>query len=183
MQIAQPLRHAGAATIVAIGAAFIMHAGAVAAADVGAPAPPFALTAADGRLVSLDGLRGRVVYVDFWASWCGPCRRSFPWMNGLQQRLGDRGLAVVAINVDRNRGDALRFLEQFPATFTVLFDPSGATPAAYGVPGMPTSYLIDARGSLVAIEQGFRDDRRAAVEARIDALLAAPSRPVTAAAP
>ena len=143
------------------------------AIDIGAPAPPFALPTADGSVVALDGLRGRVVYVDFWASWCAPCRRSFPWMNALQQRFGSRGLAIVAINVDKRRPDADRFLRQFPATFTVGFDPAGATPAAYAVPGMPTSYLVDARGHVVEIEQGFLDARRAAIEARIEALLGA----------
>ena len=81
--------------------------------------------------------------------------------------------AIVAINVDKRRPDADRFLRQFPATFTVTFDPAGATPAAYAVPGMPTSYLVDARGNVVEIEQGFLDERRAAMEARIESLLGA----------
>jgi thiol-disulfide isomerase/thioredoxin len=151
----------------------LLCAARVLAADVGAAAPPFALPDAAGNTVSLASLRGRVVYVDFWASWCGPCRRSFPWMNELQQRYGARGLAIVAVNVDKKRPDAERFLQQLPAAFTVVYDPAGATPAAYRVPGMPTSYLIDRQGNVVQIEQGFFDERRASTEARIEALLAA----------
>ena len=161
------------ATIVAVCLAAVVLAANARAIEIGTPAPAFALPAADGHVVALDGLRGRVVYVDFWASWCGPCRRSFPWMNALQQRFGGRGLAVVAINVDKRRPDADRFLQQYPATFTVLFDPAGETPTAYAVPGMPTSYLLDARGHVVQIEQGFLDDRRAELEARIESLLGA----------
>ena len=168
-----PRRRKRTAAIVAACVAAILFAASSRATEVGASAPAFALPAADGHVVALEGLRGRIVYVDFWASWCGPCRRSFPWMNALQQRFASRGLAIVAINVDKKRADADRFLQQFPATFTVVFDPTGGTPAAYAVPGMPTSYLIDARGTIVEIEQGFLDDRRAALEARIESLLGA----------
>jgi len=143
------------------------------AADIGAPAPAFALPDAQGESISLDKLRGRVVYVDFWASWCAPCKRSFPWMNELQRRYAEQGLAVVAINVDKKREDAQRFLREVPASFTILYDGNGVAPAAWGVKGMPSSYLVDARGTVVAIEEGFRDDRAAALEARIRALLAA----------
>ena len=143
------------------------------AAGVGDAAPPFALATASGESVSLATLRGRVVYVDFWASWCGPCRRSFPWMNEMQQKYGARGLAIVGINVDKKRSDAERFLQQTPAGFTIVFDEPGVTPAAYAVKGMPSSYLIDAQGNISAVEIGFFDDRRAAIEERIRALLAA----------
>jgi len=141
------------------------------AAGAGEPAPPFALTTAGGETISLARLRGQVVYLDFWASWCGPCRRSFPWMNEMQGRYGGSGFTIVAVNVDKKQPDAERFLQQYPAAFTVVFDPAGATPAAYAVPGMPTSYLIDARGNIVQVEQGFLDDRRAALEVRIRSLL------------
>ena len=82
-------------------------AGAVAVGDA---APPFTLPTAGADAVALQGLRGRVVYVDFWASWCGPCRRSFPWMNEMQQKYGPRGLTIVGVNVDKRRADAERFL-------------------------------------------------------------------------
>jgi len=123
--------------------------------------------------VALERLRGQVVYVDFWASWCGPCRRSFPWMNELQRRYGDRGLTIVAINVDKNAADAARFLERNPAMFAVAYDQAGVTPLAYSVRDMPSSYLIDSRGNVVEIEHGFHDERKGPLEQRIQALLAA----------
>ena len=143
------------------------------AADAGQPAPAFALPTAKGETIALDKLRGKVVYVDFWASWCGPCRRSFPWMNEMQQKYGARGFTVVAINVDKKRSDAERFLVQNPANFTVVYDEAGGTPAAYGVKGMPSSYLIDARGNVTFVERGFLDESKAELESRVAALDAA----------
>jgi peroxiredoxin len=93
-------------------------------------------------------------------------------MNALHDRHRGEGLAIVAINVDKRRPDAERFLRDVPATFTVLFDAAGATPAAFDVKGMPSSYLIDRNGVVVAVEEGFHDDHVAALEARIRALLA-----------
>jgi cytochrome c biogenesis protein CcmG/thiol:disulfide interchange protein DsbE len=142
------------------------------AVGVGEAAPAFALNTAKGEPVALDKLRGQVVYVDFWASWCGPCKRSFPWMNELAQRYGANGLTVVAVNVDKKRDDADRFLAATPAQFTVVYDAAGATPAAWAVKGMPSSYLIDRSGRVVMVEQGFRDEQKAVVESRIRDLLA-----------
>jgi len=139
---------------------------------IGEAAPPFALATATGETVALERLRGKVVYVDFWASWCGPCKRSFPWMNALQKKYGAKSFEIVAVNVDRKRQDAERFLAQTPAEFTVVYDAAGTTPAAWGVKGMPSSYLVDAQGRVVAVEQGFRDDGAAALDAQILALLA-----------
>jgi cytochrome c biogenesis protein CcmG/thiol:disulfide interchange protein DsbE len=156
----------------AFAAAALCWACDVAAVGGGDAAPAFALPTAAGETVTLDRLRGKVVYVDFWASWCTPCRRSFPWMNAMHRLYGGKGLAIVAINVDKKRVDADRFLAETPAEFTVLYDAQGATPAAYAVKGMPSSYLIDANGNVAAIEIGFRDERRAALEERIRALVA-----------
>jgi thiol-disulfide isomerase/thioredoxin len=141
------------------------------AAGLGETAPAFTLPTAAGDTVSLGRLRGKVVYVDFWASWCGPCRRSFPWMNEMHRKYRDQGLAIVAVNVDKKRADAERFLAQLPAEFTIVYDAPGATPAAYAVKGMPSSYLIDAAGRIVAVEQGFRDERAAELEAQIRGLI------------
>jgi thiol-disulfide isomerase/thioredoxin len=153
--------------------AFAVFGNAAFAAETGDPAPAFTLHNARGEIVSLESLRGQVVYVDFWASWCGPCRRSFPWMNEMQRRYGGQGLAVVAINVDKNPADAARFLERNPAQFAVAYDQAGATPLSYAVRDMPSSYLIDSRGKVVEVEHGFRDERKDALERRIQALLAA----------
>src|SRR5450755_2554771 len=135
--------------------ALSLASGAARASEVGDPAPPFSLATAHGETIVLQNLRGRVVYVDFWASWCAPCRYSFPWMNEMQQRYGERGLSIVAINVDRRHDDAERFLAMHPARFTVLYDDQGVAPEAYAVKGMPSSYLLDAQGHVVAVDLGF----------------------------
>jgi thiol-disulfide isomerase/thioredoxin len=142
------------------------------AAKAGEAAPAFELTAANGQRVALADLRGRVVYVDFWASWCAPCRRSFPWMNAIAARYAGEGLTIVGINVDKRREDAERFLRDTPAAFTIAYDAQGTTPAAYAVAGMPSSYLVDRQGVIVDVEEGFHEARRAGVEARIRAALA-----------
>jgi len=143
------------------------------AVEPGEAAPALSLPTAKGDPVALDKLRGKIVYVDFWASWCGPCRRSFPWMNEMQARYGPKGFTVVGVNVDKKRPDAERFLAQIPATFTVVFDETGATPSAWGVKGMPSSYLVDGTGKVVYVERGFTDEHKADLEKRIAALVAA----------
>ncbi len=150
-----------------------LAAGPALATEAGEPAPTFALPNAKGETVALDKLRGKVVYVDFWASWCGPCRRSFPWMGEMQQKYGAKGFVVVGVNVDKKRADADRFLAQIPAGFTVVFDEVGTTPSAFGVKGMPSSYLIDATGKVTYVERGFVDESKAGLEQRIAALVAA----------
>ena len=141
------------------------------AADVGAPAPALTLPTAGGETVALDALRGKVVYVDFWASWCGPCRKSFPWMAEMQKKYGPAGFTVVAVNVDKKRPDAERFLQATPAQFTVVYDPAGTTPSAWNVKAMPTSFVVDAKGNVAVIESGFRDENVAELEGRIKTLV------------
>ena len=140
------------------------------AAEAGKPAPDFTAQSTKGE-VKLADYKGKVVYVDFWASWCGPCRRSFPWMNDMQQKYGGKGLVVVGVNVDKKRADADKFLAQIPASFTLAFDEAGSTPSAYGVKGMPSSYLIDAGGKVVYVERGFLDEHKAELEQRVAALV------------
>ena len=109
------------------------------AADSPPPhAPGFRLPTQRGS-VSLDSLQGKVVYVDFWASWCVPCGKSFPWLQSVQDKYRSRGLVVVAINLDKEREAALEFLQAHPSKLLVAFDPEGTAALAYRVPGMPSS--------------------------------------------
>ncbi len=126
-------------------------------------------------VLDLSIYRGKVVYLDFWASWCGPCRESFPWMNHLQQRYQDQGLEVVAVNVDTERGAAQAFLHDYPARFGLIFDPQGDIAESYDLQGMPSSFLIGRDGVLAYKHLGFRKDDPAALEARIKQLLAQPA--------
>ena len=155
-------------------AGLLIAAPAAHAVGAGDPAPSFVLAGAGGETIDSTALRGKVVYVDFWASWCGPCRRSFPWMNSLHERYAKQGLAIVGINVDRRRLDADKFLRDVPASFAIAFDAQGSTPAAFDVHGMPSSYLVDRQGIVVAVEQGFNDQRKGGIEQLIRAELARP---------
>lgn len=141
------------------------------AAEVGAQAPALSLPTASGETVVLDQLKGKVVYVDFWASWCAPCRKSFPWMADMQKKYGPSGFTVVAVNVDKKRPDAEKFLRATPAAFTVVYDPAGTTPPAWNVKAMPTSYVIDAKGNVALVESGFKDESIAELENRIRTLV------------
>jgi thiol-disulfide isomerase/thioredoxin len=134
--------------------------------SVGSPAPAFSLPGPAGT-VSLDSLRGRVVYVDFWASWCEPCRRSFPWLNALRERYADRGLTIVAVNLDKDRGAADAFLQRFPASFLVAYDPAGKTAEKYRVSAMPSSFLVGPTGALLSSHAGFDPRRTGTIEALI----------------
>ncbi|MCB5207815.1 TlpA family protein disulfide reductase [Methylovorus mays] len=138
-----------------------------------AAAPDFELPSAAGN-ISLAQYKGKVVYLDFWASWCGPCKQSFPWMNSMQEKYQAQGLQIVAINLDANKDDAASFLAGTPAKFTVAFDAKGVTPRAYGVKGMPTSYLIDRDGKVIMQHMGFNAADREKLELKIQSLLGAP---------
>jgi thiol-disulfide isomerase/thioredoxin len=125
-------------------------------ADEPTTPPPCALTLTAGQLVSFDAYRGQVLYVDFWASWCGPCQLSFPFMNELQRAYGARGLHVLAINMDEKPADAARFLDQHPASFDIANGPNGRCAKDFGVATMPTSYLVDRKGTIRVVHKGFR---------------------------
>ncbi len=140
------------------------------ALDVGASMPDVTLSTQSGA-VELAKLKGKLVYVDFWASWCGPCKQSFPWMNEMHAKYAARGLEIVAINVDAKAADAERFLVATPAKFTIAFDAKGQTPKQFDVKAMPTSYLVNSDGKVVLVHAGFRDADRAMLEAAITAAL------------
>ena len=140
-----------------------LEASSASALDKGAAAPAFDLQGKDGA-VQLARYQGKLVYVDFWASWCGPCRQSFPWMNEMQAKYGAKGLQVVGVNLDAKTDDARRFLVETPARFAIAFDPAGATPRAYGIKGMPSSVLIGPDGKVLYEHAGFKEADRAELE-------------------
>ena len=147
-------------------AAITTAGGSVLALEKDAQAPGFDLPAAEFN-VGLAQYRGKVVYLDFWASWCGPCKQSFPWMNAMQAKYGSKGLQVLSINVDVKRDDARKFLAASPASFLVAFDPQGRTPGVYGVKAMPSSYVIGRDGRVTLLHRGFAPDDTAVLEQEI----------------
>ncbi len=136
------------------------------AVEPGQGAPGFELPATQG-MARLADYKGKTVYLDFWASWCGPCKQSFPWMNEMHARYKGSGLRVLGINVDGKASDAKLFLERNPASFDLAFDASGAMPRSYGVKAMPTSVLIGPTGTVLAVHRGFSNEDRAGLERTI----------------
>lgn len=136
------------------------------------PAPALELPTADGAAVSLASLRGKVVLVDVWASWCVPCKAAFPEYDALQREYRARGFEVLAVNVDERRADADRFLAGRSPALTVVFDPKGVAPERLKVHGMPTSFLVDRRGHIRYTHEGFTAKDLATYRRRIEALLA-----------
>lgn len=116
----------------------------------------------------LAPVEGRVVWVDFWASWCVPCRRSFPWLNSMHRKYGANGLQIIAVNLDKDRALADKFLAEVPAEFALRFDPAGELAKQYGVQAMPSSYLIDTEGNVLATHAGFRSADTADYERAIE---------------
>ena len=135
------------------------------------PAPPFSVASETGRL-TLSEHKGKVVYLDFWASWCSPCRSSFKWLNEAQERFGPQGLVVIAVNLDQDKEAARQFLKENPAHFKIGFDPEGGVAKSYQVRGMPSSYLIDRNGRLRSSHVGFRKKDKPALEEEIKKLIA-----------
>lgn len=99
--------------------------------------------------------KGKVVYLDFWASWCGPCKQSFPYMAGLKQQYGAKGLAVITVNMDKSPVQAAAFMKKVGVTLPVTYDSNGAVAKRYGVKTMPTSFVIDRTGKIRFTHQGF----------------------------
>lgn len=143
------------------------------AVEVGQAAPPFTLpTLQTEQATTLQQFAGKVVYLDFWASWCAPCRTSFPLLNKLHEKLKAQGFTVLAVNLDEDKANAEKFLKEIPVSFSVLRDADGSWSDKYGVESMPTSYIIDKQGVVQNIHRGFASDDIKELEAKITALLA-----------
>ena len=125
-----------------------------------------------GPSFDISQFNGRVLYLDFWASWCAPCQLSFPWMQSLQGTYASDGLAVVAVNLDRRRSDADRFLATKQTDIEVRFDPGGLIAEQFGVKGMPTSLIIDRHGVVRFTHVGFRAIDEPVYESQLKQILA-----------
>ncbi|MCB1844387.1 MAG: TlpA family protein disulfide reductase [Halioglobus sp.] len=104
----------------------------------------------------IDQHRGKVVLVDFWASWCVPCRRSFPWLNDMQEKYASDGLVIIGVNEDNDQANAAAFLNEYPARFRIIPDPDGKLAARFELLAMPSSYLIGRDGTQLANHLGFK---------------------------
>lgn len=133
-------------------------------------APTFVLPG-DKQNINLEKLKGKVVYLDFWASWCDPCRKSFPWMNDMHSRYDSKDFTIIAVNLDSSKKEAANFLNKVPANFPIAYDPEGTVAASYNLKAMPSSYLIDKNGSLVYSHKGYREGDTAIIEKKIASLI------------
>lgn len=121
--------------------------------------------------LDLKSYHGKVVYLDFWASWCKPCQKSFPWMNQLLTRYPAEKFTVITINLDAETEAMHQFLGKVEANFDIYHDPSGQIAEQFQIEGMPTSYLIDAAGKVVKKHIGFYTRHIEKYEREIEALL------------
>jgi len=154
---------------VALGIALSVSALAI---EVGESAPEIQLPGRSGA-IKLSEFKGKAVYLDFWASWCGPCKQSFPWMNEMQAKYGAKGLQVLAVNLDQKPEDATGFLQQTKVDFLIAMDPVGQSAQKYNVKGMPSSLLIGRDGKVTVVHTGFNAASKAELERAIVAALEA----------
>ena len=135
----------------------VLLAASAQAVDVGQPAPPFSVASHDGEArVTRENLKGKVVLVDFWASWCGPCRESMPLYDKLRAEFPTDRFDVLAINLDEEYSDAQAFLAKNKVSYPVALDPLGTTAQSFGLVGMPSSFLLDANGVVRQRHTGFK---------------------------
>lgn len=139
-------------------------------------APTFSLLTAGGQ-IALGDYKGKVVYLDFWASWCSPCRDSFPWMNAMQKKYADEGLVIIGINLDEHKKDAEQFLADVPANFIIAFDDKSATARKYELRAMPSAYVIGKDGTLLYAHIGFNNRSIVEYEKNIKQALSIQSAP------
>jgi len=121
------------------------------------PAPEFSLKALDGKEVALNALRGKVVFLNFWATWCPPCKAEMPSIEMVHKRFKDKGLVVLAVDFQEDKKSVQRFIKKGGYTFTVLLDPDGAVTGFYKAIYIPITYIIDRNGRIVGRAMGMRD--------------------------
>ena len=121
----------------------------------GIAAPAFELPSLDGKTIGTTELRGRIVLLNFWASWCGPCRTEMPILNQLAKQYGARGVSIVGVNVEPERKPALDWLKTTPVNFPVLFDADSKVSASYQVTGMPTTVIFDRKGVVRYVHKSY----------------------------
>ena len=152
----------------------VLAAAQAAALDAGDQPPAINLRDQAGKVVDLDNLKGKVVVVDFWASWCAPCRKEMPVLQKMFEKYKGKGLVVVGVNIDKSEAKMKAFLERVPVTFQIVHDKGLKVAAKYEPPMMPSSYFVGRDGSIAYVHRGFRKKETADIEARIQALLATP---------
>jgi peroxiredoxin len=139
-----------------IGTFALLVAGvAFAGVQKGQRAPEFSLPSLKGDTVALSSLRGKVVLIDFWAQWCEPCKKELPQLDQLAKQYAAKGVVIVAVNIDKQRDNAERMVKQLGVSLPVLLDPAGSVAGSYDLPKMPTSFVVDKKGIVRYVNEGF----------------------------
>ncbi len=141
--------------------ALLLCIGVAVAAQQAVGGPPrtasdFTITGANGQPLKMSDYKGEVVLLNFWASWCGPCRQEMPILDRIHERYRSLGFTVVGVNVDEDRGPAMRMLAETPVGFPVGFDPRGIVSTVYSVDSMPSTVLVDRRGMVRHVHRGYQ---------------------------
>ena len=150
---------------------FMMQASLAKQPEPGAKAIDFSLRSYQGDVVKLSDLQGKVVLLDFWASWCAPCREELPYLDVLRKTYGEKGLVVVAVNIDNRPQNAVAFLNKYSIKLDPLWDKRKKVIAAYDVSTMPTTFLIDKTGIIRFVHSGFEAEQYQAYKQQIELLL------------
>lgn len=137
------------------------------------PMKPFSLPSLTGdKTINSKNYKAKVMIVDFWASWCAPCKASFAAYNELLKKFGDKGLVIIGINIDNDPNKAKEFLEKNPANFIVAYDADKKTATAYNLPTMPTAYIIDRSGNILSTHPGYHEGDIPGLEQEVENALA-----------
>jgi thiol-disulfide isomerase/thioredoxin len=140
--------------------------------QVGESAPDFTLKTLDGEHeYTLSALKGKVVYLDFWASWCSPCRKAFPEVMELHEQYKEQGLEVLAISLDQAPGPAKKFIAQQKSLFPALFDAQKTAAVKYGIRSIPSTVIVDAEGKVAFTMIGFDPRKVGQIHELLDGLL------------
>lgn len=143
---------------------FFLYCSGLSAVEVGDSIPSC-------NSLDLTEYKNKVLLIDFWATWCPPCKKSMPFLNALRNEFEDKGFEIIAINVDEDTSEAQRFLANYPVDYKVAFDSQGDCPATFDVKAMPSSYFVDRQGKIRYIHLGFRDEDESEIRARVLELL------------
>lgn len=168
------LNHMLKTLVIAFACAFVFTLIAMAPANSTpgiTPAPTFALPGKSGESIDLAKLKGQVVMLNFWASWCGPCRTEMPLMDQIYKKYSAAGFTMLGVNVDTDSTDAQKFLSQVPVTFPIAFDRDNKVSKMYDVAAMPSTVFIDRKGNVRALHRGYKAGDEAEYLAQIRALL------------
>jgi peroxiredoxin len=142
-------------TLSVIGLGALACAAAAATLQVGAPAPAFQLNSSAGKPVALSEFKGQIVLLNFWASWCGPCRQEMPILEQLNRQYHAKGVALLGVNVEPDSAAATNWLKATPVTFPILFDTDSKVSQLYSVQGMPNTVIVDRKGVVRYIHRGY----------------------------